>query len=325
MTDTGPAQSLSSALTKYYYDNLYQLSRADYPNGPPFNGEVHSWTYDAIGNRQTNTVNSVTQNYTYQKLGASPNNWQWLTSDGTNAYTYDANGNTASRTGYSFGWDYENRLSSIGGASNASYTYDYSGRRSSKTVSGVATNYMYDGLDLVAENSRRTANSHLLGSGIDAPLATNRGAAIVYHSIDAVGSIGVTVDVAAVVQNSYAYDSGGVARVSSETFPQPFRYTGREMGDLQDFDFYRSRFYSHSIGRFLSEDVLRSEAGPSFFAYVMNDPLNWTDPTGLQCYGRWMLVTAYSDHGPGRDWPYYRPAQRGGQPRGVGPHTVAVS
>jgi hypothetical protein len=38
-----------------------------------------------------------------------------------------------------------------------------------------------------------------------------------------------------------------------------------------------------------------------------------------------MLVTAYSDRGPGSDWPYYAPKHRGGQPGSVGPGTVAVA
>ena len=47
----------AGAETKYFYDGSYQLTRADYPNAAPFNGEIASWTYDAIGNRLTSTVN----------------------------------------------------------------------------------------------------------------------------------------------------------------------------------------------------------------------------------------------------------------------------
>ncbi len=149
MTADVPAQSLSSALTKYYYDNRYQLTRSDYPSVAPFNGEIHSWTYDAIGNRITNTVNGTTTNYSYQRLGTNPNNWQRITSDGTNGYTYDANGNTIARGGSTFGWDYENRTTSIAGGATGTYTYDYSGQRSSKTASGTVTSYMYNGLNLI--------------------------------------------------------------------------------------------------------------------------------------------------------------------------------
>jgi len=289
MTATVPAQSFSSALTKYYYDNLYQLTRADYPNAAPFNGEIHSWLYDAIGNRLTNTVNGVTQSYTYQTIGTNPKNWQRLASDGTNIYTYDANGNTATRTGFTFGWDYENRMSSITGAPNASYAYDYSGRRASKTVAGISTTYLYDRRNLVSEASSGATADHLLGPGIDEPLASNRGGVVVYHAVDGLGSVSLTVDPAAVIRNSYAYDAWGVTRSSSEAFAQPFRYTAREIGEIADLAFYRARYLSRTVGRFLSEDQLERYlrvASLEAFKYAANSPVMFDDPYGLICSTR---------------------------------------
>jgi hypothetical protein len=77
----------------YSYNSNYQLTGATYPNPAPFNGEVHAWTYDNIGNRLTNTVNAATANYTYFKNGSNPLNGQRLQSDGTKTHSYDANGN----------------------------------------------------------------------------------------------------------------------------------------------------------------------------------------------------------------------------------------
>src|SRR5262249_40101209 len=119
LTATVPSQGLNNHLFKYEYDTLYQLNKVTYPNVAPFNGEVDSWTYDAIGNRLTNTVNGSTTNYTYQKIGSTPLNWQRLTNDGVNAYTYDANGSVITRTGYTFGFDSDNRMSSISGGATA--------------------------------------------------------------------------------------------------------------------------------------------------------------------------------------------------------------
>jgi hypothetical protein len=74
----GQRTSMTSALgaTNYSYDSNYQLTGATYPSGTPFNGEVHAWTYDNIGNRLTNTVNASTSNYTYFKNGHNPLNGQ---------------------------------------------------------------------------------------------------------------------------------------------------------------------------------------------------------------------------------------------------------
>ena len=128
--------------------------KAQYPAGTVFNGEVHEWTYDALGNRISSKVNGTGPSYTYLKNGANPLNGQRLSSDGVNAYAYDPNGSQTARTGgtnYAFGYDVDNRLTSITGAETATYTYDYQGRRTSKTEAGVTTTYLYDGLNPVAE------------------------------------------------------------------------------------------------------------------------------------------------------------------------------
>jgi RHS repeat-associated protein len=291
MTATVPAQSFSSAVTKYYYDNLYQLTRVDYPNAAPFNAEIDSWTYDAIGNRLTNTVNGSTTNYAYQKIGANPNNWQRLTSDGTNSYTYDANGNTATRTGYTFGSDYENRLTSISGSVPAVYAYDHFGRRAAKAVNSINTTYVYEGLNLVADTTGGTATYHLFGVGIDEPLASNRGSSVMYDAVDGLGSVVLGAD-NGVVQNSYVSDAWGIDRTTAEGFAQPFRYTGRETGDVLSMYSYRARYYLPSLGRFLSEEPEMFERQPSVFGtsprprqpilfrYVLNNPTVYVDPSG---------------------------------------------
>ncbi len=45
--------------------------------------------------------------------------------------------------------------------------------------------------------------------------------------------------------------------------------------------YYRARYYDPEVGRFLTEDPLGFRAGISFYAYVLNNPINANDPTGL--------------------------------------------
>jgi RHS repeat-associated protein len=284
LTANVPAQSLTNALTKYSYDANYQLTRADYPTAAPYYGDIESWTYDAIGNRLTSTKNGFTTSYTYQKIGTNPNNWQRLLTAGATSYTYDNNGNTTTEGSNTYGWDYENRMTSIAGAATTTYKYDYQGRRTSKTVGGVTTTYLYDGLSIVSEWSTATIH-YLHGPGIDEPLArVGGGAPVVYFTADGLGSISTAADAGGVMQNSYTYDAWGVTRSSSENVPQSFRYTSREVGDLPDRMFYRARFYGASVGRFLSEDPLQHYlrlVGGAVYSYVGSDPPNYADPLGM--------------------------------------------
>ncbi|SRR6266568_6259082 len=45
---------------------------------------------------------------------------------------------------------------------------------------------------------------------------------------------------------------------------------------------YRARYYNPAIGRFLSEDPLGFLAGPNFYAYAADDPIDLVDPSGMQ-------------------------------------------
>ncbi|MCK6685924.1 MAG: RHS repeat-associated core domain-containing protein, partial [Thermoanaerobaculia bacterium] len=283
VTETLPHQGLVNALMKFGYDPQYQLNKAEYPSPPPFNGEIHSWTYDAIGNRLTNTVNATTQNYTYLKNGQNPLNGQKLANDSVNAYTYDFNGNTLTRTGYGFAYDAENRLTSITGNETASYTYDYQGRRTSKTVGGVTTTYLYDGLNLIAETAAGQTSYFLNGPGIDEPLAMSKAGQISYLVADGLGSVVATNDATGAVSHSVVFDAWGNTKSEVGTRSHPFTYTGREVGEAGMLH-YRARQFQPSIGRFTREDPKR-DPSTSPYSYVGNAPLQFADPLGLYRLG----------------------------------------
>ena len=246
-------------MSRYLYDAGYQLTQAGYPAPAPYNGEVDAWTYDAIGNRTTKTVNGTPTAYSYFKNGSNPLNGQRLQSDGTNAYTYDANGNTATRTGVTFGWSPDDRMTSIAGGVTASYTYDYQGRRTSKTTGGTTTSYLYDGLNLVRTGGASQAD-YLFGPGIDEPLAMLRNEAISYYSVDGLGSAVLLSDPTGTVQNAYLYDAWGEVKGQSGTVANDFGYTAREFGE-GGLWYYRARYYQPSVGRFVPPN---REAGSHF-------------------------------------------------------------
>jgi RHS repeat-associated protein len=44
--------------------------------------------------------------------------------------------------------------------------------------------------------------------------------------------------------------------------------------------YYRARYYDSQAGRFLSEDPIAFQGSGNFYPYVLNRPLNYTDPQG---------------------------------------------
>jgi RHS repeat-associated protein len=61
-----------------------------------------------------------------------------------------------------------------------------------------------------------------------------------------------------------------------------YQYTGREFDADTGLYFYRARWYSAELGRFVSEDPIGFAGGDvNLYGYVENNPVRFTDSTGL--------------------------------------------
>ena len=167
------------------------------------------------------------------------------------------------------------------------FEYDALGRRIEKTVNGRTTQYLYDGLDIVQEieNGLPSVN-YIRTLRIDEPLARiEANGSVRYYQTDALGSVIALTDQTGVVKRQYAYDPFGNVTITGEQSDNPFQYTGRE-NDGTGLFYYRARYYSPELQRFVSEDPIRLDGGDTnFFAYVRNRPTTLTDPSGKSAGG----------------------------------------
>ena len=220
--------------------------------------------------------------------------------------TYDNNGNMASMVNNcgatTYTWDARNRLVGISGYNTdctllaASFTYDALGRRIQKTINGRTIQYLYDGKDIVQElESGLPAVRYIRTLNIDEPLArielaTNK---VRYYYTDALGSIIGLSDESGQQVTRYAYDAFGQVAISGEMSDNPFQYTGRE-NDGTGLYYYRARYYSPELQRFVSEDPIGFNGGSinpmsetNLYLYTANNPVNRKDPKGLNWHGNW--------------------------------------
>jgi RHS repeat-associated protein len=306
--------------TSYGYDNIYQLLSAT--QGAT---TTENYTYDPVGNRLSDLTTSGWSNNTSNELTARPGV----------SYTFDANGNTTSKTDSTgttnYSWDFENRLTSVtlpGSGGTVSFKYDPFGRRIYKSSSTATSVYAYDGDNLVEEtNSSGTVVARYAQTqNVDEPLAMLRSSATSYYEADGLGSVTSLSSAAGALAQTYTFDSFGKQTGSTGSLTNPFQFIAREFDSETSLYFMRARYFDPQTGRFINEDPAGFDAGsPNFYAYVGNDPTDGIDPYGLKCIRKLILVTAYSDPGPGKDWPYFAPKKRGGKPGGAGPGIVAVA
>jgi RHS repeat-associated protein len=81
------------------------------------------------------------------------------------------------------------------------------------------------------------------------------------------------------VAASFSCDPFGNTTVTG-TSTNVFQYTGRE-NDGTGLYYYRARYYSPKLQRFVSEDPIRFAGGMNFYRYVGNNPIRYFDPWGL--------------------------------------------
>jgi RHS repeat-associated protein len=138
---------------------------------------------------------------------------------------------------------------------------------------------------------------YVMGLNLDEPLARidNSGSVHYYHA-DIIGSIVALTNSSAEVTTRYNYSPFGKTAIIGNDVSNPFRFTGREWDEETGLYYYRSRYYSPDMGRFISEDPIRFKSGQvNWYAYVGNNPINMVDPLGLLSWTELMSNYMFGD------------------------------
>jgi RHS repeat-associated protein len=81
---------------------------------------------------------------------------------------------------------------------------------------------------------------------------------------------------------SYSYEAFGQKRTFTGSADNDFLYTGRQLDSESGLYYYRNRYYSPSVGRFITKDPIGMRGGINYYSYVLNNAINATDPFGLE-------------------------------------------
>jgi RHS repeat-associated protein len=276
-TDTG-------AVTTYGYDAVRRLTSA------ASGGITDSWTYDLNGNRLTAAKTGTATDY-YAYNAADQLCWYASTSGscapppaGATNYTYDANGNTtgggsASNLNYN---EFDQFTSGTNGTTTTSYTY--AGQSNTERLTAGGTSYLNGSLGIT--QLTRTGGTTSFIRDPDGTLISMRDAsgASFYYTTDALGSIILLTDSAQAKAATYSYDSWGqdTGTTGTKAATNPWTYAGGYNDTTSNRIKFGARYYNPARGRFTQVDPSAQEANR--YLYAGANPINSSDPTGLQYY-----------------------------------------
>ncbi|PWU10511.1 MAG: hypothetical protein C5B50_25470 [Verrucomicrobia bacterium] len=233
-------------------------------------------------------------------------------------FSYDADGNMTSDGRFTVAWDAENRAISFTSLTNApdgskvkvDCAYDDRGRRIQKVVSAwsgsnyvaQSTNrFVYDGWNLIGilnstngllysftwgtDLSGTMQGAGGVGGLISMTVHSGTSAGTYFYVFDGNGNVVALVnagDGSIAAQCEYGPFGELLRATGPMAKTNPFRFSTKYEDDETDLLYYGRRYYTASTGRWLDRDPLMEAGGKNLYAFVLNAPVSFYDPFGLE-------------------------------------------
>ena len=276
---------------EYSYDSLYRLTSETITEGEKVTG--YTYAYDNVSNRILKTENGAATEYVYSALNQ-------LVSDSETSYEYDLNGNLVRVIGSAqsalYEYNAENKLvrATVQNGvlvTEETYTYDYSGNRTSKTThrSDGVTEYV----KYLNDNSSLTNVLVEIGSegsvqayytiGADL-ISQERDGKVSVYLYDGHGSVVGLANESGVITDTYCYDAFGNLLKSKGSTKNCYRYCGEQFDETTGLYYLRARYMDTSTGRFISQDSYQGSISDPVslhkYLYANANPVTYSDPSG---------------------------------------------
>src|SRR5215831_1221666 len=293
--------AVQSAHTQSFsYDSLNRVV-SGLQNDNAFN---ITYSYDPWGNMQESGTSTFLPSYDLTNRLPQPPN---CTS--ANQYCSDPAGNLLKdNIGHVYAYDGEARIKTVDSTGGA-YTYNALGNRVRKdAVAGSTEYFFFAGVPLAELNPVNGAwTDYIFGYGkrIAKDTSNNASGAQYYHD-DQIGSSRVMTDASGAKVSDCTFNPfGEKIQCSPDNPSNHYWFTGKEHDNESGLDDFGARYYSSSMGRWLSPDwspkvvpvpyaKLDNPQTLNLYTYVLDDPLSAADPDGHACFFAMGLGTSTS-------------------------------
>ena len=298
----------ATAAAVFAYDELSRRTTLTYSNGAsvtysyqsPIVDDLTSIAHAFVGSNVTFSY-GFNNDHEIDSHGVTDNTYMWYPSAagtttygtatsvneyptvGGASYTYDGNGNLKSNSTWTYTYDTENHLTAASETgTSVSYVYDGLHRQIQKTVGSTKSYYIYSGWQRIADYAGQGGalqNRYVYGVGLDEPLiqVTSGGTLTFYHPNSQGSIIGVSNSSGAIVNKNAYGPNGEISSVAGTTFG----FCGQRYDADTGLYYYKRRYYSPAIGRFLQPDPIGYNGrGLNLYTYVSDNPLQYVDPLG---------------------------------------------
>jgi RHS repeat-associated protein len=280
ITDTSPGASNWS----YGYDSLDRITSGS------DSSVMRGWTYDANGNRQSETGSAAS---TYA-VSPTSNEITSITGALARTYGYDAAGNTTSYATVTTTYNHAGRLKTLAnGATTETSVYNAVGQRI-EVSGGPAGTVLYDYDEAGHLLGEYTSTGTLVEETVwlgDTPVATLRPSgstvAIYYVHSDQLNTprqiTRPSDNTAMWTWNSdpFGTDAANANPSGAGAFPYNLRFPGQIFDGEAGLHQNGHRDFDPAVGRYVESDPIGLGGGINTYAYTRGNPLSRIDPLGL--------------------------------------------
>ncbi len=183
-------------------------------------------------------------------------------------------------------WDVEGELAQVSaGSASDTYVYTADGDRLVRRQGGSTTVYLPGGMELTVTGSAVWATRYYGFGGQVVAVRTGAGTAGVSTLVaDHHGTAGLSIDnTTRAVTRRYTDPYGNPRGTAPAQWPGDHGFLDKP-ADTTGLMAVGARYYDPTTARFISVDSVMDLADPQQwhgYAYANNNPITWTDPTGL--------------------------------------------